>query len=119
MYVLHVFFFSIFQNCSPSDCLMPVESVINKLLHHIGSNCCHRVHSDLLQSTLAQMLMRQRSVNKGHLTRVCDILEKAIREEDQRNAQCMLVVLQVMYTDKIRLGLGIHRFINAVMPTRL
>ena len=75
---------------------MPVESVINKLLHHIGSNCCHRVHSDLLQSTLAQMLMRQRAINQNHLTRVCDILDKAIREEDQRIAQCMLIVLQVI-----------------------
>ena len=97
---------------------MPVESVINKLLHHIGSNCCHRVHSDLLQSTLAQMLMRQRAINQNHLTRVCDILDKAIREEDQRIAQCMLIVLQVNFLQNVlQICRIFHKFFNILNAT--
>ena len=75
-----------------------IPGIVKMLLHHVGSNCCHRIHSDILQSSLGQMLMRQRTLDVVHLRRVCDILEKALKEEDQPAAQCMFIVLQVSFT---------------------
>ncbi|XP_071790886.1 probable E3 ubiquitin-protein ligase HECTD4 isoform X2 [Asterias amurensis] len=81
----------------PDDSMILIPGIVKMLLHHVGSNCCHRIHSDILQSSLGQMLMRQRTLDVVHLKRVCDILEKALKEEDQPAAQCMFIVLQVLF----------------------
>ncbi|XP_022104608.1 probable E3 ubiquitin-protein ligase HECTD4 isoform X2 [Acanthaster planci] len=81
----------------PEDSLISIPGIVKMLLHHVGSNCCHRIHSDILQSSLGQMLMRQRTLDVIHLRRVGDILEQALKNGDQPAAQCMLIVLQVLF----------------------
>ncbi|XP_038054835.1 probable E3 ubiquitin-protein ligase HECTD4 isoform X2 [Patiria miniata] len=81
----------------PEGSLISIPDIFKMLLHHVGSNCCHRIHSDILQSSLGQMLMRQRTLDVIHLRRVGDILDKALKEGDRPAAQCMFIVLQVLF----------------------
>ena len=79
-----------------ADNMLQVSEVVRLLLHHVGSSSCHKVHSDVLQTTaLGRLLLNPTPPPLPHLTRLCAVLEKAVEERDVPVVQCMLVVLQV------------------------
>ncbi|XP_077996372.1 putative E3 ubiquitin-protein ligase HECTD4 [Glandiceps talaboti] len=76
---------------------LALSAVIQQLLQHVGSMCCHQIHSDMLATPLGSILLRNHPIDLTYMARICDILEKAIKEEDVGIVQCMLIVLQVIF----------------------
>ncbi|XP_077866440.1 putative E3 ubiquitin-protein ligase HECTD4 [Saccoglossus kowalevskii] len=84
------------QTEAPKDVSLSVCDVINKLLQHVGSMCCHQLNNDMMLTPLRNMLFKSYSIDSTYMNRICDVLEKAIQENDVRIIQCMLIVLQVI-----------------------
>ncbi|XP_064424272.1 probable E3 ubiquitin-protein ligase HECTD4 [Latimeria chalumnae] len=78
---------------------MPTNEVINQLLHHVGAMCIHQLN--LLAASnhlpITSFLGKQHPIEAHHLSSICDIMEKAMVNEDTSIIRCILVVFQVVF----------------------
>ena len=81
-----------------SDVEVPRSEIIEYLLVHIGSMCLHRLNNDLLNSPLGPYMLQQHQVDLTYMERVCDVLDRAVRAEDEQIMVASLIVLQVSLT---------------------
>ncbi|KAK6968629.1 E3 ubiquitin-protein ligase HECTD4 [Biomphalaria glabrata] len=81
--------------------LMPVNAVINTLLHNVGSMCLHQMTGDAsfrhCQGLGAQASQTESMIDICHLTRVTEILDRAVADHDDQAVICCLVVLQLIF----------------------
>ncbi|XP_059171920.1 probable E3 ubiquitin-protein ligase HECTD4 isoform X2 [Physella acuta] len=71
---------------------LPVKVVVNTLLHNVGSMCLHQMTVDSPPSS-----QPEQTVDLSHLTRVTDILARAVLDKDEQAVLCCLVVLQLIF----------------------
>ena len=81
-----------------SDNRLSPSEVIKQLLQHVGSMCLHQINNDFLHTPLCTYILEQHPVDLSNMERVCDILEKAIQDQDRRIIICVLIILQVCPT---------------------
>lgn len=80
-----------------SDNQMSVSEVIKQLLQHVGSMCLHQINNDLLHTPLGSYILQQHPVDLVYMERVCDILQNAVHDGDQKIIICCLIILQLIF----------------------
>jgi len=77
-----------------SDNMLKPIVIAEKILQHIGAMCLHELNYDIVNLPLNNYVL-QHSLDIVHLERVIDIVQYAVKEDDQRMLIVGLIMLQV------------------------
>ena len=69
--------------------------MIQQLLQHVGSMCLHQINNDLLHTPLGSYILQQHPVDLLYLERVCDILQRALADDNGPVIRSVLTIFQV------------------------
>uniref|UniRef100_A0A671K5X4 Probable E3 ubiquitin-protein ligase HECTD4 n=1 Tax=Sinocyclocheilus anshuiensis TaxID=1608454 RepID=A0A671K5X4_9TELE len=82
----------------PKEEMIDTCKVINQLLHHVGAMCIHQLNLLAASSNLhLGPFIGKQPMEACHFSSICDVMEKAMVNEDTCIIRCILVVFQVVF----------------------